>query len=896
MITFILIIIIIFVIIFIARSFNYKNYLTDLQNSRKEHFTSKQKKTNKEKILDKKLPANPQIVFCDYEGNTIFIKNNKVWKIDCNNKIIFSNKNINEELNIPYSINIKTGTLENKNLILITHENKVLEYDIIDKEKISENNLSDYFLDVNEDIESILYYSNKFYLFSGNDVLIYDKKSDKMIEKYLSNKLFKNMPSNINCAYVNHNILYKNKDTTHGTPCFIKNRNMYIYDKEKNKTYLIDTNYGFINNTEYFVIKFNNQKASFTPPKKGYYRIITIGAGNEGGGFGGMVYNDYELSKKDKLDIIVGQSGERLPLKDKIITYDKLPYVGSSAGSGGSYVYKKNKLIQCSGGGGGWTSEIIKAPNMCNSRFSVKKQNNKIVIPIKKLVLVTKNTNYHKTNNIRQQIIVKDLVLDIFNYTQVDFNVETTPQSSINKYKYETGFSNHNNICSITITFSKVLSDYNLMLDAFVNSTNNDKNYFDLHIYDEQDRKIVINDYNKNYNNVSLNSSKIISSFVKYPNTLNNNINVKSGNKTATNLDDIFKGKKYSDDDNTLEYPLIKLNGGIGGGGDSVSNKSKKILVCGGGGGYEGGEHTSLSESFINECSKKLNLEYIAGCGGLSYVKDGKFNKNNYINDYNNKDGVVIIIRINDLQTFSEIEDVSDKYLENNDKMIKPNSVIDIKKFSSNKFDNLHEFNRPSIHNDIRFDTINYKIFTVNEILNPGVNYFKVKINKSFDRNKIFVKTDKNVDIMFLYLSLDNMERIMFKDDQIKTDNILSLNHGFINPSLLNIFSFFENLIKYNIYKYNNNISFKDLNKKEISYDKKNIKTLFEHKKFVYENINSLYIDNNINKLKKADYLYILIKNKKQNKSNNIRCNIVQYNLKNNTLNDSDFKYQISNL
>ena len=34
---------------------------------------------------------------------------------------------------------------------------------------------------------------------------------------------------------------------------------------------------------------------------------------------------------------------------------------------------------------------------------------------------------------------------------------------------------------------------------------------------------------------------------------------------------------------------------------------------------------------------------------------------------------------------------------------------------------------RPSINNDIRFDNLNYKIFTINNTLKPGINYFKLQ-------------------------------------------------------------------------------------------------------------------------------------------------------------------------
>ena len=104
------------------------------------------------------------------------------------------------------------------------------------------------------------------------------------------------------------------------------NKDLYFYDEKKNITNNIDTNYGFMNNTVFYIFNFNNQIITFTPPKKSLYRIISIGAGNEGGGFGGLVYNDYHLTKKDVLEIIIGSSGERLPLRDKIVTHDKLPF------------------------------------------------------------------------------------------------------------------------------------------------------------------------------------------------------------------------------------------------------------------------------------------------------------------------------------------------------------------------------------------------------------------------------------------------------------------------------------------------------------------------------------------------------------------------------------------
>ena len=62
----------------------------------------------------------------------------------------------------------------------------------------------------------------------------------------------------------------------------------------------------------------------------------------------------------------------------------------------GTFVYKNNKLLQCSiGGGGGWSSEIVKAPQIANSYLSnqTKKNNGN---SNKKYILKTKGTNYQQ--------------------------------------------------------------------------------------------------------------------------------------------------------------------------------------------------------------------------------------------------------------------------------------------------------------------------------------------------------------------------------------------------------------------------------------------------------------------------------------------------------------------
>ena len=66
----------------------------------------------------------------------------------------------------------------------------------------------------------------------------------------------------------------------------------------------------------FFIITFYSEK-NLSLNKSGNYRIYQAGAGIINGGYGGLIYNDYELKNNDLLSIIVGTSGERIPVKGK---------------------------------------------------------------------------------------------------------------------------------------------------------------------------------------------------------------------------------------------------------------------------------------------------------------------------------------------------------------------------------------------------------------------------------------------------------------------------------------------------------------------------------------------------------------------------------------------------
>lgn len=878
MIRYIIIFIIIIFVFYFYRSLKYKSYLKELNH---EHFSINKNKKKNKKLENKVIPSNPSIVFCDYYGNINIIKDNKVWIVN-KNKIIKNGENINEIFKIPYSLNIKTGTIFKKYLLLVTTNNEIIEYDIVEN-KLKTLTINDYFKNIDFEFEKMLYIDNSFIFFNKNTYYKYDLYKNKFVESNNIKHIFKNYPEGFSCVFLNNNILFKN--IPYGAPCFYRNKDLFIYDLNKKDCFYTNLENGFISNTDYSLINYSESKVKYTPDKSGYYRIFCVGGGLESGGYGGLVFNDFNLTKKNSLEICVGGSGERLPLKDSIIVHDKLPYTLSSAGSGGTFIYKDNELLLCAGGGGGWSSEIIKAPKICNSSFKHQRIFNKLVVPIKKIVLTTKSSSYHKNNNIKQKLIIKDFMLNVHNDNSVEYDVIQTPQLNNKVHKYETSYNNINSNSSISFIFNNPISDYDFKMNVSVLSTNNDNNNCDLELYDERNRKIIIEDFNIKVNNTKLNSRKIINLFSKYPNTLNN-FYVSGGNKSSKKYDDLFENVGP----NSLDYPLIKLNGGIGGGGYSYLNKSRHITTAGGGGGYKGGDYCGINDDEYEKISKLIKLDYVCGIGGLSFIKNKKYNDCNYINDFNNKHGIVIIIKINPLQSLGKVED--DSYLQSKKKK---NLFDPIKVFykNNNKKDIKHlDITIPSINNDIRFDTQNYKFFQINNKIKVGVNHFKVKIDKRFDKLKMYIESNSFVELMIMYFSTKTLNRILVKGNMKKNDNILSLNHELINPSLINIFSFIETLLKNNIYMFNGKLSNFLKKKKKNNQINKETK-LFDKREFVYDKSKKIILDLDTKLINEVDYLYILVNSFNDS---NIKINLVEYNSNNKNINNSTIEYTLKNI
>ena len=182
-----------------------------------------------------------------------------------------------------------------------------------------------------------------------------------------------------------------------------------------------------------------------------------------------------------------------------------------------------------------------------------------LIVPIKKMELSVNKSFY---SGIRNKIIVRNFDFNNYNHEIVNINVTKTPEKKNSKYKYETDFNEKciNKEVKITLEFSQVMSDYDFSIDCFVETMDSkDKQYCDLTIYDEQNRKIVLKDYSKYFNNVRMNSKRIIQYFIDYPKNYNHEGKVSDGNKKSQKFDDIFNNINI----NELDSNFLKLNGGM---------------------------------------------------------------------------------------------------------------------------------------------------------------------------------------------------------------------------------------------------------------------------------------------------------------------------------------------
>ena len=442
------------------------------------------------------------------------------------------------------------------------------------------------------------------------------------------------------------------------------------------------------------------------------------------------------------------------------------------------------------------------------------------------------------------------------NIENIKINVNETPPlySNSNRNKdfiYETSYSDHNNNSQIEITFSECLSDYKILLNYNVISTNKDDEYVDSKVVfiDEQYRKHTIHNFNYLFNYKYITSQSLFRFINKLDNeqitsilsnaTENqiNNINIKgqSGKVGIKNVisHDRLSNKNENKNNIASGTQVIMLNGGIGGGGDSIADRKSKLVIASGGGGYLCGNPFSLKGKF--------DLDYSGGSGGSSYIKKLNYLKEwinktpqLYSNSYNNTNGFIIIQKINrkseqnemnseihnsELDNTNNTNNTNDNSLNSNfnfvnhktEHFIDMNSDILDKKRRLNFYDTL-------INNTKRFKIIESSIQTTKQI-----EFIKIDENQlnseKWDNFCVAIKSNLPFHIKLIgwdkdkYItSIFNINNNDYENDSINYqetniyEDISQHNHGVYELNPKNMTQYLETCIKNNSYWINNNI------------------------------------------------------------------------------------------
>ena len=634
------------------------SYYYFLKINTKEYFLTKNKSSNtlyekfKKIKLNENIFINSNFIFTTIDGIYHVFTNNKYSKLNSEHKILIDNELINITWKLP-NLNIKCGYYDYlNNYIIFIIDDNIYIYDNTTKNIINIESIDSYFnnkIQINKNTR-LLYITNKLYIFQDNDIIIYDLLQKTILNKSHINKINLKLSSNsiINIFNNYNNISYKNpspsiyilynSNTKNNT-----NVKYNIYNFINNKFINIKSNLNyknkFIYNTKKTLINFVTAKANFNIENNGKYRIMIVGAGHSNGGFGGLIYNDYNFKKNTNLEFILGEQGERLELDDGSININntitnnvlnKLENTGSSSGCGGTFLFYNNTLSMVAGGGGGWSSEKIKSPSVCNSQ-DVTHTNNKtsgFIFPLKK-IMIESNNSYD--NFILKEFSIKNNnhIIDKFSFKIKKLSIDNAKYNKIKNKK----------LSYLEIIFDTILSDYNI--DLLIDNLNDNIN---LVIYDDLNNSYNINNYKLIFKN-NLNSNKILNYLS------NNNIikykkheHVNNGNKSVKKIDELL-GDLNNQRTTKLNTKYLILKGGIGGGGNSIINKYNSKIYCGGGGGFKGGDAFSYDDS-IDTNKLVYPYQYVCGMGGKSYVKKLNIDIPLFNNNFNNSNGYAIIYEI----------------------------------------------------------------------------------------------------------------------------------------------------------------------------------------------------------------------------------------------------------
>ena len=567
--------------------------------------------------------------------------------------------------------NIDTGYYNYKdNYIALLKNNMIYKINLFTDKLEKEESVENYFTGLKDTkINCLFYFLGDVYIFIKEKVVIYSLKQHKILEIKDADLVFEDLPTSIDYCFINYNDLLPNDPIPYIYA--IKNKTYYKYTYDNKIFRIKDTGIFDFNMVPKSKIIKNNR--IFKVKNQGVYRIICVGAGLEGGGYGGLVFNDYMLNKNDKLKIVVGSEGNRIPVKDSLQD-NKLNYTGSCSGAGATSVFKNKQPLVVGGGGGGWVSEIIKCPKICNSLpfFSDKVLKSKIVFPIKKIQILSE-----KGKDARYKIGIINFNIKTLDDKLVDLKINCEPEyDSLNlkprEYMFETQYSNFNEKAMIEIDFNQTIVDYYINLDFEILVTDKLQSQINntLIIFDEQNRRYVLSNFNSNFKKMygSISSDNLLSylSLNNLPKITTNNKYVNDGNRKHKSVSHNKKTiilKNKSKDINSIDYKDIDFDDidvdmigdetdfNLNNGGFSTTYIYNNINCCGGGGGIIGGKGISLPLNF-NYSSVKFPYEYVAGSGGKSYINNLKFNDRNlvedqFINNYNQEDGYCIITKIN---------------------------------------------------------------------------------------------------------------------------------------------------------------------------------------------------------------------------------------------------------
>ena len=587
---------------------------------------------------DIKLSAKINFIYTKHDGVYTFFRD----KYISTSNIDDSPKLIREIFNPAVVPAVVTGFYNyNYNYLGFLYKNNIYKLNLFTQFPSTPIFVKDYFKGLETTpINCLFYLENNIYIFSEHKVVIYSLSDSKIISTSDCSKIFDKFPtkSSPECCFLNYN------DMELGNPIpyiyILKNDLYYRYNfnTDAGKFKFIGTTKDLKTNP----IINNSQKHKIT--LDGNYRITCVGGGIESGGKGGLIFNDFKLNKNDILKIIVGNKGNRLPVKRNLLNnLKKLPSTGSCSGAGATSLYKGDELLMIAGGGGGWSSEIISGPNICNSvpYDSHTKHKPNVFFPIKKIGLFTSNDKESRYKIKVTKFDVKvtgleEIILDINEYPKINDKKSSAT-------KYETQLSNFNEKASIEIIFNETICDYKIDLDFEVISSNNNSHADSkLVIYDEQNRSYEISNFNANFTARVITSETLLNYFS------NNNIPSRHYNNQLTK-NGASKGK-YNKELTKVSDRLFYLDNPykICGGGYATSNKYNSLNTCGGGGGYKGGKSISLTEDY-NYKNIQFPIDYVGAGGGSSYISSISSNNNNphFINDYNEGDGLVIITKLN---------------------------------------------------------------------------------------------------------------------------------------------------------------------------------------------------------------------------------------------------------